>query len=60
MDRRTFLSVMGVAAPLATRQRWSLQGSDRIDRIGLQLYTVRDQMAFSVEKTLHEVARDRL
>lgn len=28
-----------------------------LDKIGLQLYTVRQQMAESVERTLHEVAR---
>lgn len=60
MNRREFLSLTAAAAPLAAPRWWSrgipAPWADRIDRIGLQLYTVRDAMRFSVEKTLHEVS----
>jgi sugar phosphate isomerase/epimerase len=58
MDRRTFVKTAcsGVAAgmlPLPT----SLFTRDHLDKIGLQLYTVRDQMKVSVERTLSQVAQ---
>ncbi len=61
MDRRTFLSTVGAAAVIpsvasVTRTNPLPSLRDHIDRIGLQLYTVRGQMEHSVEKTLHEVA----
>ena len=57
MDRRTFVRTTGGAAavallPLPTQ----LLARDRLDKIGLQLYTVRDQMKVSVERTLSQVA----
>lgn len=57
MDRRTFLAMVGSAAPLAARQRWPFQVPDSLDKVGLQLYTVRDRMEFSVERTLYDVAK---
>lgn len=57
MDRRTFLGTVGSAAPLAARHRWPFLASDSLDRIGLQLYTLRNQMEFSVERTLYDVAQ---
>ncbi len=61
MDRRRFLSIAAAAAPLAAPQSWLRRSpdlfSDRIDKVGLQLYTVRGMMEQSVEKTLYEVAQ---
>lgn len=58
MDRRTFVKAAGGATaaamlplPVAPFVR------DRIDKVGLELYTVRDQMKVSVERTLSQVAR---
>jgi sugar phosphate isomerase/epimerase len=57
MDRRTFVGALGAvgAASLVSPARY-LAAEEKLDRIGVQLYTVRDQMQFSVEKTLAEVA----
>jgi sugar phosphate isomerase/epimerase len=59
MDRRTFLAAVGGAAMTPMVARWAAAKTraDHLDRIGLQLYTLRDAMATSVERTLHEVAR---
>jgi sugar phosphate isomerase/epimerase len=63
MDRRDFLTWTGAAAmaPLAVpgwrHHLGNAPSSDSLDRIGLQLYTVRDRMAVSVERTLYEVSR---
>ncbi len=61
MDRRRFLSIAAAATPLAAPQWWLRRSpdlfSDRIDKVGLQLYTVRGMMEQSVEKTLYEVAQ---
>lgn len=57
MDRRTFVGTLGAAGAASLLPTgMGLAGLDKIDRIGVQLYTVRDQMKFSVEKTLAEVA----
>ena len=57
MDRRSFVQATGGAAAAAMLP---LSGTslvrDHIDKIGLQLYTVRRQMAVSVERTLSQVA----
>ena len=57
MDRRTFVHAAGgaAAAAMLPLPRTSLM-RDHIDKIGLQLYTVRRQMTVSVEKTLAQVA----
>jgi len=57
MDRRTFvgaLSAAGAAAMLPVSG--SLLAADKLDKIGVQLYTVRDLMKVSVEKTLADIA----
>jgi sugar phosphate isomerase/epimerase len=56
MDRRQFVGSLGAAAlaPGVIRDSFI---RDHLDRIGLQLYTVRDRMQQSVEKTLYDVAR---
>lgn len=56
MDRRTFVGALGAAAGAAALPR-DLMAQERIERIGLQLYTVRKEMEKSVEKTLADVAR---
>lgn len=59
MDRRTFLETSGVAAmaaslgPMACRQA---SAGRRLDRIGVQLYTVRGEMEKNLEGTLDRVA----
>lgn len=58
MDRRTFVKTAGTtaaaAAMLPTRPELLIR--DRIDKIGLELYTVRGLMQTSVERTLSQVA----
>ncbi len=57
MDRRSFVHAAGgvAAAAMLPLPRTSHM-RDHIDKIGLQLYTVRRQMTVSVEKTLAQVA----
>ncbi|MES1259286.1 MAG: sugar phosphate isomerase/epimerase [Gemmatimonadota bacterium] len=57
MDRRSFVKAAGsVAAAAMLPLPDALVARDHIDKIGLQLYTVRKQMTVSVEKTLSQVA----
>src|SRR5262245_65175590 len=58
MERRGFLSTtgaiaLGVMLPPACR---SARGA-KIDKVGIQLYTVRDQMKADVEGTLARIAQ---
>lgn len=55
MDRREFLAATGAAAGLTSG--WRVPLTDDIDKVGLQLYTVRREMETSVERTLFEVGR---
>lgn len=57
MDRRTFVMTAGTAAVAAGLPGTpEFLGRDRLDKIGLELYTVRDLMKASVERTLSQVA----
>ena len=60
MDRREFLAATA-ALPLVPSVARDLLTSrmrpDSIDKIGLQLYTLRREMEVSVERTLYEVGR---
>ncbi len=57
MDRRTFVETVGAAGAAALLPLGgSLRAADKLDRIGLELYTVRGLMGVSVEKTLAQVA----
>ena len=55
MDRRTFLGTM-TAATLLTRRLGFAADDHKIERIGLQLYTVRDLMKQDFDGTLAKVA----
>ncbi len=57
MDRRTFVGALGaVGAAAMLPSGTDLLGLEKISRIGVQLYTVRDRLKVSVEKTLADVA----
>src|SRR5262245_36822588 len=54
MERRTFIQTVGVAAAGGfAPARWS--AGKRLDRIGLELYAVRREMAKDPDKTLAAV-----
>ena len=55
MDRRTFLGTM-TAATLLTRRLGFADDDHKIEKIGLQLYTVRDLMKHDFDGTLAQVA----
>ncbi len=57
MDRRTFVGALGAAGAASLLPLGNdLFALEKIERIGVQLYTVRDRLKASVEKTLAEVA----
>src|SRR5436853_5780986 len=55
MDRRTFLGTM-TAATLLTRRLGFAADDHKIEKIGLQLYTVRDLMKQDFDGTVSKVA----
>ncbi len=57
MNRRTFIGT-SIAATLAAAAEpaWAADATHKIDRIGLQLYTVRDAMKTDFEGTIAKVA----
>lgn len=58
MNRRTFIgtaTAAGAGALLSSRLSWAAE-EHRIEKIGVQLYTVRDQMKADFEGTLAKVA----
>jgi sugar phosphate isomerase/epimerase len=57
MNRRTFIGT-SIAATLATAARpaWAADTVHKIDRVGLQLYTVRDAIKTDFEGTIAKVA----
>lgn len=71
MDRRAFLGAVGALPVISgfpgARANWGTAGESLfsglrspfadLDKIGLQLYTVRSQMQLTVERTLFEVAK---
>jgi len=56
MNRRTFIETSIAAAVLASRPAWAAE-AHQIDRVGLQLYTVRDLMKKDFEGTIAKVAQ---
>ena len=57
MKRRTFIGT-SIAATLATAAKpsWVAASTHHIDRVGIQLYTVRDAMKTDFEGTIAKVA----
>lgn len=56
MDRRTFLGTMTAATLLSSRLTWAAD-EHKIEKIGVQLYSVRDAMKSDVAGTLAKVAQ---
>lgn len=56
IDRRTFIGTLTAATVLGSRLTWAADDR-KIDKIGLQLYTVRDAMKSDMEGTLAKVAQ---
>jgi sugar phosphate isomerase/epimerase len=59
MNRRTFLETAGTVAAatlLTSRMGWAA-GDHKIDKVGVQLYTVRDQMKADFDGTIAKVAQ---
>jgi sugar phosphate isomerase/epimerase len=57
-DRRTFLATLGAATlTLAARRPVFSTSRRRLKKVGLQLYTVREEMKKDVAKTLQRVAQ---
>ena len=55
MDRRSFLGTVTAATVVGRRMAWAA-ATHKIDKIGLQLYTVRGEMEKDVPNTLSKVA----
>jgi sugar phosphate isomerase/epimerase len=55
MDRRAFLGTMTAATVLGKRLGWATE-THKIDKVGLQLYTVRDLMKSDFDGTVQKVA----
>src|SRR6266481_5634973 len=56
MNRRTFIGTSIAATLAASRPSWAADSAHKIDRIGVQLYTVRDAMKTDFEGTIANVA----
>ena len=59
MNRRTFIGSSVATTFLASKPTWAngaAAGTHKLDRIGVQLYTVRDMMKTDFEGTLEKVA----
>src|SRR5947209_7123788 len=57
MDRRTFLGTLSAATLLRRRLSWAASEEHKLDKIGLQLYSVRGEMQKNIEATLAKVAQ---
>ena len=56
MNRRTFIGTSIAAALAASHPSWAADSAHHVDRVGLQLYTVRDHMKSDFEGTIAKVA----
>ena len=56
MNRRTFIGTSIAAAVAASQPAWTAE-THHIDRVGLQLYTVRDSLKHDFEGTIAKVAQ---
>jgi len=54
MDRRAFIGTVTAATLLSNRLTWA--AAHKIDKVGLQLYTVRDTMEKDLDGTVAKVA----
>lgn len=57
MDRRTFIGTITAATLLSSRLNWAAADEHKIEKIGVQLYTVRDEMKRDFEGTIARVAQ---
>jgi len=57
MDRREFLASLLATSVVAKTLTWGAETTRKIDRIGLQLYTVRELLKDDLEGTLAKVAQ---
>jgi sugar phosphate isomerase/epimerase len=58
MNRRTFIETsLAAAVAAASRPVWAVDAAHHIDRVGLQLYTVRELMKEDFEGTIAKVAQ---
>jgi sugar phosphate isomerase/epimerase len=57
MDRRTFIGTITAATLLSSRLNWAAVKDHKIEKIGVQLYTVREEMKHDFEGTLARVAK---
>lgn len=56
MNRRTFIGTSLAAALAASRPAWATDSTHHIDKVGIQLYTVRGAMKTDFEGTIAKVA----
>src|SRR3989449_7686969 len=56
MNRRTFIGTSVAATLAVSRPSWAADSAHKIDRIGVQLYTVRDAMKTDFAGTIAKVA----
>src|ERR1700741_3217840 len=56
MNRRSFIGTSIAAAFAASRTSWAAGAARHIDKVGIQLYTVRDAMKTDFEGTIAKVA----
>jgi sugar phosphate isomerase/epimerase len=57
MNRRTFISTSIAVSAASSLPAWGAEPTHHIDRVGLQLYTVRDQMKQDFDGTIAQVAQ---
>jgi sugar phosphate isomerase/epimerase len=57
MDRRTFIGTITAATLVSSRLNWAAAAEHKIDKVGVQLYTVRDDMQRDFEGTIARVAK---
>ena len=56
MDRRSFLGTITAATIMGSRMSWAAADDRKLDKIGVQLYSVRDLLKKDFEGTLAKVA----
>src|SRR5882672_7393581 len=56
MNRRTFISTSIAATLAASRPSWAADSAHKIEKVGVQLYTVRDAMKTDFDGTIAKVA----